>query len=145
MSRDEIQGQWLVRPRGNDINTNPQKRMEMAQARQQLLLNPYYIQTGIVTPVNAYMDIKETLQYMGDVNWQQKISIPQPPPPPQPPPAITNIKTNFDELTDIEQAQVLQSAGIKPDMQGRLLHRQEDIVDKMSDKNPKEGIQSSEA
>lgn len=145
LSREEIQGNWLVRPRGNDINTNPQKRMEMAQARQQLLINPYYIQTGIVTPVNAYMDIKETLQYMGDVNWQQKISIPQPPPPPQPPPAITNIKTNFDELTDIEQAQVLQSAGIKPDMQGRLLHRQEDIVDKMSDKNPKEGIQSSEA
>lgn len=134
LSREEIQGGWLVRPRGNDINTNPQKRLEMAQARQQLLLNPYYVQTGIVTPVNAYMDMKETLQYMGDVNWQQKITIPQPPPPPAPPPAITQVKVSADDLTDIEMAQVLQSGGIQPDMQGRLLHREEEIVAEMSDK-----------
>lgn len=131
LSREEIQGGWLVRPRGNDINTNPQKRLEMSQAKHAFLVQQYNVESGIVTPVNAYLSLKEYLQYTGDVNWQQKISMPQPPPPPQPPPAIQNIKTNFDELTDLEQAQVLQSAGVKPDMQGRLLHRQEDIMDKM--------------
>lgn len=134
LKRDEIQGNHLIRTRGNDVNTNPQKRIEMAQAKIQMLANPYAIQSGMYTPVNHYYNLKEYLQYTGDVNWQQKITVPQPPPPPAPPPAIEKIKTNFDELTDIEQAQVLASAGIKPDMQGRLLHRQEEILEKVESK-----------
>lgn len=133
LSREEIQGQFLVRVRGNDINTNPQKRLEMAQAKHAFLMTQYNIQTGIVTPVNAYMSLKEYMQYTGDVNWQSKISMPQPPPPPSPPPAIEKIKTNFDQLTDLEQAQVLASAGIKPDMQGRLFEKQQELTMEMSE------------
>lgn len=133
LTRDEIQGQFLVRVRGNDLNTNPQKRLEMAQAKHAFLINPYNIQTGIVTPVNAYLSLKEYLQYTGDVNWQSKISMPQPPPPPAPPPAITQVKTNFDQLTDLEQAQVLASGGIKPDMEGRLLEKKQELLSEMSD------------
>jgi hypothetical protein len=143
LTREEIQGSHLIRTRGNDINTNAQKRLEMAQAKIQMLANPFAIQSGMYTPVNHYNAMKEYLQYTGDANWQAKISMPQPPPPPAPPPAITNIKTNFDELTDIEQAQVLASAGIKPDMQGRLMHRQEDIVEKMSEPKPQTNGASS--
>lgn len=144
LTRDEIQGQFLVRIRGNDINTNPAKRLEMAQAKHAFLINPYNIQTGIVTPVNAYLSLKEYLQYTGDVSWQQKISVPQPPPPPTPPPAITQVKTNFDQLTDLEQAQVLASGGIKPDMQGRLLEKQQELMAEMSDKQQKEGPSDDE-
>lgn len=133
LTRDEIQGQWLVRVRGNDINTNPQKRLEMAQAKHAFLMQPYHIQTGIVTPVNAYLSLKEYMQYTGDVNWQSKITIPQPPPPPAPPPAITQVKTSFDQLTDLEQAQVLASGGIKPDMEGRLLEKKQELMAEMSD------------
>lgn len=136
LTREEIQGNHLVRVRGNDVNTNPAKRLEMAQKKIEMLANPYSIQSGMYTPVNHYYSLKEYLQYTGDVNWQQKITIPQPPPPPAPPPAIQSIKTNFDELTDIEQAQVLESAGIKPDMEGRLMHRQEEIIDKMEEPRP---------
>lgn len=137
LTREEIQGQFFGRVRGNDINTNPSKRLEMAQARQQYLMNPYFIQTGIVTPINAYMDAKETLQYMGDMNWQQKISVPQPPPPPTPPPAITQVKTSFDQLTDLEQAQVLASGGIKPDIEGRLMEKKQELLAEMDSEKPK--------
>lgn len=133
LSREEIQGQFLVRARGNDMNTNPQKRLEMAQAKHAFLVQPYNIQTGIVTPVNAYLSLKEYLQYTGDVNWNSKITIPQPPPPPAPPPPIQLIKTSFDQLTDLEQAQVLASGGIKPDMQGRLLEKQQELAIEMSE------------
>lgn len=133
LTRDEIQGQFIVRVRGNDITSNPQKRLEMAQAKIAFLMNQYNIQTGIITPPNVYLLLKEYLQDTGDFNWSQKISVPQPPPPPQPPPAITNIKTTFDELTDIEQAQVLASAGIKPDMHGRLLEKQQELMTEMGE------------
>lgn len=133
LTRDEIQGQFLVRTRGTDLNTNPQKRLEMAERKIQMLANPFAIQSGMYTPVNHYYALKEYLQDTGDVTWQQKISMPQPPPPPAPPPAIQSVKTNFDQLTDLEQAQVLISGGIKPDMQGRLLDKQQELMVEMSD------------
>ena len=51
--------------------------------------------------------------------------MPQPPQAPQPPPAATLIKPDYKDLTDNEQAQVLQSAGVQPDMMGRALERRE--------------------
>ena len=133
LSREEIQGQFLVRVRGNDINTNPQRRLEMAQAKHTFLINPYNIQTGIVTPVNAYQSLKEYLQYTGDVSWQAKISIPQPPPPPTPPPPITQIKLGGDDLTDMQKDAVLASGGIPPDPQGRMLEKDQEIRTEMKD------------
>lgn len=136
LKRDEIQGEFNIRIRGNDINTNASKRLELAQAKIQMLANPYSIQSGMYTPVNHYYAMKEYLQETGDVFWDKKISMPQPPPPPQPPPAITNIKTNFAELSPTEKAQVLESAGIKPDIQAHIMDKQLEVVAEMSEPKP---------
>jgi len=125
MTRDEIQGKYHIVCRGNDMNTNPYVKAQKSQMRMQLLINEGMIQTGVVTPPNIYNITKRYLQDDGEIAWKSMITQPQPPQPPQPPPPGTIIKPNFDELTDNEQAQVLQSIGIKPDGQGRLLERRE--------------------
>ena len=144
LTREEIQGQFNVRIRGNDVNTNGTRRLELAQAKIQMLANPYAIQSGMYTPVNHYYAMKEYLQETGDVFWDKKISVPQPPPPPAPPPAITNIKTNFIELTPMEQAQVLESAGIKPDIQGHVMDKQLEVAMEMSEPKPSKNGSSNE-
>ena len=136
LTREEIQGEFQVRIRGNDVNTNGARRLEMAQAKIQMLANPYSIQSGMYTPVNHYYALKEYLQETGDVFWDKKISVPQPPPPPSPPPAITNIKTNFAELSPTEKAQVLVSAGIKPDLQAHIMDKQLEVVAEMTEPKP---------
>lgn len=135
MSRDEIQGAHIYRMRANDMTMNPSARIQMAQMRNQMLMTPFNLQSGIVTPQNAYYLNKRTLQDMGEYAWAQMISMPPPPSPPGPPPAITNIKTSFDELTDAEQAQVLLSAGIHPDIEGRHLEKAQEVV--MAHEEPK--------
>ena len=136
LTREEIQGEFQIRIRGNDVNTNAARRLGFAEAKIQMLANPYAIQSGMYTPVNHYYAMKEYLQETGDVFWDKKISIPQPPPPPAPPPAITNIKTNFIELTPMEKAQVLESAGIKPDIQGHVMDKQLEVMTEMTDPKP---------
>lgn len=128
LSREEIQGGYQVRIRGNDVNTNPAKRLEMCQARFSFLGQPAFMMNGIVTPNNLYMYAKKYLQETGEFNWKAFITPPQPPPPPAPPPAIEKVKVNYDDLTDAEQAQVLMSGGIKPDFEGRALERQQQIM-----------------
>jgi len=125
MTRDEIQGKYHIVCRGNDTNTNPYVKAQKSQMRVQLLLNEITLNTGVVTPPNIYNILKNYLQDDGAIAWKQMISMPQPPQPPQPPPAATLIKPDYKDLTDAEQAQVLQSAGIKPDPVGRAMERQE--------------------
>lgn len=128
LSRDEIQGGYIARIRGNDLTMNVQTRIQNAQFRNQMLMNPVNMQLGIVGPEQLYYLNKRALQDMGEYAWNQMITIPPPKMPPGPPPAITQIKTQFDELTDAEKAQVLQSGGIKPDMEGRMLNKQQEIM-----------------
>lgn len=137
LSREEIQGEFQIRIRGNDVNTNGARRLELAQAKIQMLANPYAIQSGMYTPVNHYYAMKEYLQETQDPFWDKKISIPQPPPAPAPPPAINNIKTNFVDLSPIEKAQVLQSAGIQPDIQGHVMDKQLEVATEMSEAKEK--------
>lgn len=139
MRRDEIQGGYISRIRGNDQSMNPGQRMQQAQLRNQILINPLAMQLGIITPANLYYLYKRTLQDMGEYAWSQMITLPPPPPPPGPPPAITHIKTSFDELTDAEQAQVLHSAGIEPDLHGRALEKQQEIAVEHSDEPTQTG------
>ena len=83
------------------------------------------------------------MKEIGDVFWDKKVSMPQPPPPIAPPPAITQIKTNFIDLTPMEKAQVLESGGIKPDIQGHVLDKQLDVAMEMSEaKSSKNGDSS---
>ena len=125
MTRDEIQGKYHIVCRGNDMNTNPQIKAQKSQMRVQLLINEMTLQTGVVTPPNIYNILKRYMQDDGEIAWKEMISMPQPPQPPPPPPAATIIKPDYKDLTDNEQAQVLMSAGIKPDAHGRMLERQE--------------------
>lgn len=125
MTRDEIQGKYHILCRGNDTNTNPYVKAQKSQARVQLLINPLMLQTGVITPPNIYNILKRYLQDDGEIAWKELLSMPQPPQAPQPPPAATLIKPDYKDLTDNEQAQVLQSAGVEPDMMGRALERRE--------------------
>jgi hypothetical protein len=126
MTRDEIQGKYNIVCRGNDTNTNPYIKAQKSQMRVQIFAdNPIWIQTGVVTPPNLYNIAKRYLQDDGEIAWKQMITMPQPPQAPQPPPAATLIKPDYKDLTDAEQAQVLASAGVKPDEYGRMLERNE--------------------
>ena len=133
LSRDEIQGKFHISCRGNDLNINPTSRAQKAMARAQLLLNPLLLQTGVINPENVFNILKRYLQDDGELAWKEMVSKPPPPQPPPPPPAAQIIKPNFDELTDMEQAQVLESAGIKPDMQGRQLKSRSKIQEKRTE------------
>ena len=125
LTRDEIQGQYQVVCRGNDMNTNPYVKAQKSQMRVQLLINEITMQTGVVTPPNIYNILKRYLQDDGEIAWKELISMPQPPQQPQPPPAGLIIKPDYKDLTDGEQAQVLSSVGVQPDAYGRQLERGE--------------------
>jgi hypothetical protein len=125
LTRDEIQGKYNIVCRGNDTNTNPYVKAQKSQMRVQLLINPLMLQTGVIAPPNIYNILKRYLQDDGEIAWKEMITMPQPPQQPQLPPAATLIKPNYDDLTDAEQAQVLISAGVKPDAMGRAMERKE--------------------
>jgi len=113
LKREEIQGmKFLVR--GNDRNTNPQVKMQTAQ----LILQDVYaaVQTGTATPQNIFNARRRFYQALGEVRPDLYVSQPQPPKPPQPSPEI--IKSIFDKLTPMEQAQIKQLIGIQPDIKG---------------------------
>lgn len=135
MTREEIKGGYQARVRGNDINTSPATRLQMTQARFAFLAQPPFLQSGIVTPQNLYMLAKKYLQDTGEYMFQSLITQPPPPQPHMPPPAITLIKPKFDELTDAEQGQVLESGGIQPDHQGRALEKAQELHE-MSQNEP---------
>jgi len=126
MSRDEIQGKYTMVARGNDVTSNPQLRIQDAMQDVQVLLSEVPLQTGVVNPMNVYQILKRYLQAKGELAWQALISQPQ-----QPPPAVApEIRMTMDDLTEGEQAQVLQSRNVKPDIQGRALRSQAIIQDK---------------
>lgn len=129
LTRDEIQGKYDIIARGNDTNSNPMLKAQKSLSRVQVLLNPVTLQSGVVNQQNIYNILKRYLQDDGEIGWKELISMPQPQAP-QPPPPATLIKPGFEDLTDAEQAQVLASAGVRPDMQGRALKSQAIIQEK---------------
>lgn len=134
LGRDEIQGKFHIFCRGNDITSNPQLRIQKAMSRLQILLNPEIMQTGVVTPANVFNILKYYLQYDNELAWQEMITFPQPPPMQIAP----DVKMLFDELTDAEQAQILASRGVKPDVQGRALKSRAIIQEKQVNQKQQE-------
>ena len=124
LNREEVKGKYKIQVRGNDQNTNPQVRLQKAQAVMADLENPIVQQSGVVTPLNLYNTLKMKYQLLEIDNWQELITAPQPKPqqPPPPPP----VKMNMLDLTPLEQAQVKQKFGIQPDMHGMMLQQQQD-------------------
>ena len=120
LTKEEIQGKYKITVRGNDQNTNPQVRLQKAQAIMQASLNPIALQTGVITPQNLANAYKRFYQELEIPNWEELLNVQ-----PQPPmaPASQIIQPSFKDLTDAEQAQVLAQAGIQPDPQGRELRK----------------------
>ena len=132
LTRDEIQGKYNIVCRGNDTNTNPYVKAQKSQMRVQLLINPLMLQTGVITPPNIYNILKRYLQDDGEIAWKELISMPQPPP--QTPPQ-SMIQPDYDEMTDMEKAQVLSQSNIQPDVQGRGMRKMEELDDKGEEKS----------
>lgn len=133
LTREEIQGKYKIVVRGNDQNTNPQVKLQKAQQILMAVTNPLFLQTGVITPLHIANGLKYFYQALDIQNWQELINAqPQPIQPPQPTPAQI-IKPDFKSLTDAEQAQILASAGVRPDPQGRMLNKQQELIQMASD------------
>lgn len=116
LNKEELQGHIIV-VKGNDSNTNPQIRLQKANAIAQLVADPVALQMGIIKPQNYYNAKRESLQQLG-VNPDLFIT---PPPPPQPPPPpIPDVKMTMEDLTPIEQIQLKGRLGLNPDLRGNV-------------------------
>lgn len=124
LNREEVQGKYKITVRGNDQNTNPQVRLQKAQAILAGMENPILAQMGVVTPMNVANALKNVYQELDIPNWQELITFPKPPQAPTPPPPPINM--DMEDLTPEEQAQVKAKFGIKPDIQGMALKHQEE-------------------
>lgn len=123
LSKEEIQGHYRFMVRGNDQNTNAGVKVSKAQQIVTAITNPVLIQNGVITPPQMIAGMKRFFQTLDIEGWEQFINT-QPPAPPQPPPPGAIVEPKFDSLTDGEQAQVLASIGIQPDVQGRMMKSQ---------------------
>lgn len=131
LTKEEIQGQYTITVRGNDKNTNPQVRLQKASQIILAATNPAFLQNGVVTAPQQIAALKRFYQYLEVDNWEELINLQWQPPQPPPPAAV--IKPLFDELTDGEQAQVIASAGVKPDIQGRMMRKNEELHNGMAE------------
>lgn len=123
IGREEIQGKYKITIRGNDQNTNPQVRIQKAQAILQGVTNPIALQTGVVTPKQIVEGYAQYYQELKIDNWERFVNT-NPAPPAQ---AQQPIVPSFDSLTDAEKMQLLQKHGINPDLQGRALEKELEI------------------
>ena len=125
LNREEVQGKYKITVRGNDQNTNPQVRVQKAQAILAGMENPILSPMGVITPINVANALKVVYQELDIPNWQELVTFPQPRPqmPPPPPP----VKMGMEDLTPQEQAQVKSKYGIQPDVQGMALKHQEEL------------------
>lgn len=111
MSREEIQGKYRITLRGNDQNTNPVIRQNKASF---VLQDTYQaFQLGLAGPQAVMAARARAYQELEVEGWEQFV---QPPPPATPP---DEVKIKMEDLTEAEQALVLQKRGIKPDIDGR--------------------------
>jgi hypothetical protein len=133
LSREEVQGKWTITVRGTDNNTNPQMRIQKAQTMIQMCSNPVALQMGVVGPMQLMESYKRAYQEMDISDWQKLVN-PQPQPMPNPDqqqqePPEPLIVPKFADLEEGEQAQVLTSLGIKPDIDSMMLNRQKELAE----------------
>ena len=137
LTKEEVQGKYSIKVRGNDQNTNPQNRIAKAQAVFASAQNEAALGSGVIKPYHLaaiydYMyqalDIPDHQKLHEDPQklfqeYQQQQQ--QTPPPP--------VKLDLEDMTDMEQAQVLAKYGIKPDAQGRQLKSSAKVAEKQSE------------
>ena len=129
LSREETQSKYQITIRGNDQNTNPQVKVQKAQAIMAGLNNQAALATGVITPYHIAQAYKRFYQELDIPNWEELVTTPE---------QIAqqmkqqqqmaernkpdDIKFKADDLTDAEKAQALAKRGIQPDIQGRMLN-----------------------
>jgi len=141
MTKEETQGKYKITIRGNDQNTNPQLRLQKTQMIIQMQSNPVALQTGVVSPINLANGYKLALQEMDIPNWEELVMPPemiaQQMQAQQQQPQAQDIRIKPKDLTDAEVAQILQSKGIRPDVQGRALKSEAIVQEKRIDQGAK--------
>lgn len=133
LDREEIQGKYRIVVRGNDQNTNPQVRLQKAQAVLQAATNPVLIQMGVVSPQHAAEALRLFYNEL-DVENAEAYYNAQPQPMPQGPQLS---QPQFAELTDAEQAQVLAQMKIQPDLRGRQMRTMREIAGEQAENSSK--------
>lgn len=131
ISKEETQGGYKVSVRGNDKNTNPQVRIQKASQIMLAATNPVLVQSGVVTPPQQIAALKRFYQYMDVENWEELVNLQWQPPPP--PPKSDLVKVGMSDLATGEAAQVLTSMGIQPDIHERMLDKQLEITEQLSE------------
>lgn len=132
LSKEEIQGKYKFVVRGNDQNTNPNVKLQKAQQIIQTITNPVLLQTGAVSLPQIIAGMKRFFQTIDVEGYEQFINL-EPPQPPQPPPVGAIVQPKFADLMEGEQAQVLASIGIQPDIQGRMLQKDMEVRQQAAD------------
>lgn len=131
VSREELQGKYIIKVRGNDQNTNPAVKMQKAQQVLAAVTNPLLIQTGVVDPVKIANGMKRFFEAMDIENYEEIINVtPQPQPQPDP---TEKINLQYQDLEPGEKAQVLQRRGIQADIGSHTEKRNLNIVEKSMD------------
>lgn len=145
LSKEEIQGSYKLTIRGNDRNTNPTVRLQKAEQILQMIENPLLLQTGVVGQPQLAASLKRVYQYLELDNWEELVNMQPPPPSPPPPPRVDEImKIDWANLTDGEKAQILQQIGIKPDIQGRAMQKEQDMLQLAQDSGHLDRLHQSE-
>lgn len=116
LTKEELQGKYNIKVRGNDQNTNPQIRLQKAQQILFATTNQTYIQMGIVGPQQMAEGLKRFYEALNIDNWETLLNVQ--PQPIQPDPR-TAIAPKFSDLADSEQAQVLNAFGVEADAPAR--------------------------
>lgn len=130
LTREEIQGKYRITVRGNDQNTNPQVRLQKAQAILTAATNPVLLQTGVVSPQHIAQALRLFYNEL-DVEDAENYYNAQPMPQPQGPQMS---QPQFSDMTDGEKAQVLAQMGINPDIRGRQLNTMREIANERAEK-----------
>jgi muconolactone delta-isomerase len=138
LTKEEIQNKYTVAVRGNDQNLNPARRIEKAQQILAALRDPLLLQSGIIGPQQIANGLRRFYRALDIENADDLINPDIAPQMPQPDPAVGLLNTKaFSDLTEGEQAQVLQRVGIQPDMNDRQRRQLQDIIVKTADASSK--------
>ena len=145
LGKEEIQGKYKIKIRGNDQNTNPQLRIQKASQILQASTNQIALSTGVVSPQNLSNAYKRFYQELDIEGWEEFVTdIGSPEVQKQrqqqqqeqglnPELLVKLLKTG--ELTDMEEAQVLGMLRIQPDAKGRALQKQTTKADQSAGRN----------
>lgn len=131
MGKEEVQNKYTITIKGTDENTNPKIKMQKAQQIIMAITNPTLIQSGVIGPQNIMNGLRRFFQTLDIENYEEFLNEQLPDPKSK---VGKNMLPSFEDLTDAEQAQILAKTGIKPDLKGRALRQQHNLVNDFLDR-----------